>query len=332
MATRWGIVSAGRISKDFTTALAIRGRDEHEVVAVAARKREDAERFVGELDLPHARVYGSYEDLCRDSNVEVVYVGSINTVHFEVSKMALDHGKAVICEKPLGLNLGQTKEIIQQAREKQLFLMEAMWSRCNPVYRKLAEEIRAGAIGEVMHSYGSSGAPISYPGSRVREKELGGSAVLDIGIYPIQASLLCMGDEKPTAIMATGHTNDLNVDEVIACNLQFKNGRSATLDMNSTLLLPNEFYVAGTKGIIKLSSPIWGSSRMESPNGVYEVPKVPGDYVFDNAGLLAYEADEVRRCLCQGLKESPLVPHSLTLLMADIMEEIRNQIGAETYY
>ncbi|CAG0880703.1 unnamed protein product [Darwinula stevensoni] len=269
--------------------------------------------------------------------VEVVYVGAINTAHIEISKMALDHGKAVLCEKPLGLNLGQSKEIIHRAQEMQLFLMEGMWSRCNPVHRKLAEEIQAGTIGEVMHSYGSFGVPISNPGSRVREKELGGSAVLDIGIYLIQALLLCMGDEKPTAIVATGHKNDQNVDEVIACNLQFKNGRSATLDMNSTLQLPNEFYVAGTKGIMKLSSPFWCSNQMEGPNGVYEVPKIPGDYVFNNSGFLVYEADEVRRCLRQatlvsGQKESPLVPHSLSLLMADIMEEIRNQIGAETYY
>jgi len=133
MATRWGIVSAGLISHDFTNAIGIHPAEDHQVVAVAARKLTDAEEFAAKHGIK--RAYGNYEDLAKDADIDVIYIGAINTVHLPLAKLYLNAGKAVLCEKPLCMNLKETQELVELARSKKLFLMEAVWSRCLPAYK-----------------------------------------------------------------------------------------------------------------------------------------------------------------------------------------------------
>ena len=148
MATRWGIASAGRISHDFTNAIVgVLPGEDHQVIAVAARKLEDAEKFASRHGID--RAYGDYAALASDPDIDVVYVGSINPHHLSLAKMFLEAGKNVLCEKPLCMNLRETAELVEVARRKKLFLMEAIWSRCIPSYQALKEEIAAGTIGDV---------------------------------------------------------------------------------------------------------------------------------------------------------------------------------------
>lgn len=124
MALKWGIASAGLISYDFANALSTFSKDEHDVVAVAARDLRRAQKFAKRFDIPKA--HGDYLELAKDANVDAVYIGVLNPQHLEVSLMMLDHGKHVLCEKPLSMNEKQCRQLIEYAKEKNLFLMEGM--------------------------------------------------------------------------------------------------------------------------------------------------------------------------------------------------------------
>ena len=148
MATRWGIASAGRISHDFTNSIVgVLPSEDHKVVAVAARRLEDAQKFAEKHGIEKA--YGDYSGLANDPDIDVVYVGSIHPQHLALAKQFLQAGKHVLCEKPLCMNVRETVELVELARSKKLFLMEAIWSRCIPSYQALRQELAAGTVGDV---------------------------------------------------------------------------------------------------------------------------------------------------------------------------------------
>lgn len=158
MALKWGIASAGKISHDFVNALGTLNIDEHQVVAVAARDKTRAEEFTKQFGIKNA--YGSYEELAKDTDVEVVYVGTLNPYHMEVAILMLENNKHVLVEKPLCMNEKQARKLISYAERKQLFLMEAIWSRFFPSYQYLQKQINNGMLGEIEKvdvSFGFSG-------------------------------------------------------------------------------------------------------------------------------------------------------------------------------
>lgn len=147
MALKWGIAAAGKISHDFVNALDTLNKDDHHVVAVAARDLSRSEEFAKRFDIPKA--YGSYLELAKDKDVEVVYVGTLNPQHLEVTMMMLEHGKHVLVEKPLCMNEKQAHKLIAYAELKKLFLMEAIWSRFFPAYQYVQKQIKNGTLGEI---------------------------------------------------------------------------------------------------------------------------------------------------------------------------------------
>lgn len=147
MALKWGIAAAGRISNEFTNAVSTLDKQNHQVVAIAARDRNRAEEFAKRFDIPTA--YGSYLELANDANVEIVYVGTLNPQHFEVAMVMLKHGKHVLVEKPLCMNEKRSKQLIAFAESQNLFLMEAIWSRFFPAYAYIREQIEGGMLGEI---------------------------------------------------------------------------------------------------------------------------------------------------------------------------------------
>jgi len=220
--------------------------------------------------------------------------------------------------------------MINLAKQKKLFLMEAVWSRFFPSYKKIKEELAAGTIGDVKQVLVTFGVKIAEK-DRLKLKELGGGSILDIGIYCIQLALHVMGGEKPLKIIGGGHTNSEGVDESSSTTLVYSGGRTATLVTNTHVLLPNEAIAVGTKGTLKLEAPFWCSTALVTPNGRLEfpLPQVPGDHKFNfgNSVGLSFQCNEVRRCIKAGLLESPVVSHQETLLLAEIMESVRKQIG-----
>lgn len=148
MALKWGIAAAGKISHDFVNGItSTLSEDEHQVVAVAARDLSRADEFAKRFGIPTA--YGSYLELAKDANVEVVYVGTLNPQHFEVAMMMLENGKHVLCEKPLCMNEKQAHKLISYAERKKLFIMEAIWTRLFPSYQYVRKQIENGMLGEI---------------------------------------------------------------------------------------------------------------------------------------------------------------------------------------
>jgi len=163
----------------------------------------------------------------------------------------LENGKNVLVEKPLTLNLKCTQELINLAKKKNLFLMEALWSRFLPSYEFVMETIKNGVIGDIYHVSANFGTPMSEV-ERMSKKELGGGTILDIGIYAINIVEMVFDGETPTQIKAIGHLNENGVDESVSAAFQFKNGRTATISTHSKVKLPCEAHIVGTKGILKV--------------------------------------------------------------------------------
>jgi len=323
---RWGIASAGLICHDFTNAIiGVLPPGEHKVVAVAARKLEDAKAFADRHGIGTS--YGDYEALAKDSSVDVVYIGAINPSHLKLAKMYIEAGKAVLCEKPLCMNVRDTEELVSLARERKVFLMEAIWSRCLPAYKAVMAAIAAGEVGDVKQVLAFFGFPITA--DRLHKKELGGGTVLDLGIYTIQFAQLIFGGEMPV-VTAGGHLGPGGCDMSASMTLTYPSGGTASLATHSEVQLPNEATVVGTKGTLKLTN-FWTSLDLIHADGSVEKFSLPAGskhpFNFVNSANFAHEAEHVRQCLMKGATESNLLSLDETLTIARIMEQTRKQIG-----
>ncbi|CAL8116955.1 unnamed protein product [Orchesella dallaii] len=323
---RWGILSAGLISHDFVVGTYALPPAEHQVVAVAARSLESAKKFATTHSIPNA--YGSYEELVKNSAVDIVYVGSINPQHLPLVKLALNNGKHVLCEKPLAMNVKETKEMIALAKSKNLFLMEAIWTRFFPAIQELKKRIDNGSLGEVLQVVVQFGECISDV-DRLRLKDLGGGTVLDLGVYCVQFAELVFG-ERPLKVISGGHMNVDGVDESSSSTLIFSNGRTATLLTHSRVDLPNEAVVYGTKKTVKVRAPFWCSIELEEVGGKVDTFPLPEEKMktnFERSVGLHYQCHAVKNSILKGENECNVVSHNNSLIIAEIMESIRKQIG-----
>lgn len=249
MALNWGIVSAGKISSGFAKAISILPKSEHQLIAVAARDLSRAQEFAEEYSIPKA--YGDYETLAKDPDVEVAYIGNLHPQHFEVSKLMLENGKHVLCEKPMTMNEKQTRQLIEIAIKNKKFLMEAIWSRCFPAYENLKKIIEDDEIGEVRFISINFGLKLNHV-DRLNLKEMGGGTILDLGIYNLQFQQHIFGGEEPINFIAAGHLNEHGTDENANMVLTYSKGRTAVLSTHSCVELPNTAIIVGTKGTIKV--------------------------------------------------------------------------------
>ncbi len=195
---RWGILGCGKISRKFAADLAL--VEGAKLMAVGARQLSTAQEFAREF--PASHVHGSYEELVSDPDVDVIYVATPHALHREHTLLCLNHGKAVLCEKAFAINLREAKEMIDTARAKKVFLMEALWSKFLPQYQKVQELIAAGELGEIKSVLIDFGfIPQPPVPSRILDPALGGGSLLDIGIYNVFFALSFLG--KPDEIEAT---------------------------------------------------------------------------------------------------------------------------------
>lgn len=325
MALKWGIVSAGKISHDFVCAVQTHSEEKHKIVAIAARSIKNAQDFAKTHNIPKA--YEGYLKIAQDKDIDVVYIGTINTEHLSVCKMMLDHGKHVLCEKPLTMNKKQSEELISLAKSKKLFLMEAIWSRTFPVYNELRKQIDSGALGKIFQVTVEFGAPLEHI-DRVNVKNLGGSATLDIGVYVLQFSQFVFKGMKPESVVATGHLNQHGTDASATAVLTYADGCTSVLTINTRTQLSNIARVYGEKGTIEIPL-FWCPTTIITPSGKleFELPKSEAKYVYLHSNGLAYEAEEVRQCINNGLTESPKLTHAESLELAELMDTIRKAIG-----
>ncbi|CAD5126535.1 unnamed protein product [Dimorphilus gyrociliatus] len=323
-ATKWGIISTGNISSDFTSCLKYLPENEHIVKAVAARKLDDANAFAKRFNIPKA--YGSYAELADDNDIDIFYIGSINTAHHPIALNLLNKGKNVLCEKPLCVNTKQTKELVEAARKNKVFLMEGYWSRFFPVYNELRNELKTGSIGRPVVLTGTFGIADRIA-PRLRERSLGASSVLDLGCYLVQLALLVFG-EKPIKITSCGHLLENGVDSLTSFTLLFKNGGAANLLSTFKTPMKNVARIYGTEGSIEVDH-FHAPTNIETPSGKksFNLPKVNKPMIFPNSEGFCYQAQAVREALLQGKTEHDLVSLDDSIAIAEIMEEILLQIG-----
>ncbi|XP_036418793.1 trans-1,2-dihydrobenzene-1,2-diol dehydrogenase-like isoform X1 [Colossoma macropomum] len=326
MATRWGICSAGKISHDFVVALKTLSTEDHQVTAVAARELRQAQEFADKHGIP--KVYGSYEELSIDPEIDVVYVGTIHPHHLRVGQLFMNAGKNVLIEKPLAMNAKEVKELVATAKKNKVFLMEALWTRFFPVSVEVRELLSHGDVGEVRMVRADLGAPLTHI-PRLVEKELGGGALLDIGVYCLQFVLMVYRGERPESIQATGYKLDTGVDGHMVIVLKFSHNRMAVCTCSISMMLTNDAVIVGTKGMIKIPDHMWCPVTLEVNSKVirHPLPEPCMPLNFTHSTGLRYEAADVRQCLLSGLKESSVMSLSESSLLAEIMDEARRQVG-----
>uniref|UniRef100_A0A8C2LQ38 Trans-1,2-dihydrobenzene-1,2-diol dehydrogenase n=1 Tax=Cricetulus griseus TaxID=10029 RepID=A0A8C2LQ38_CRIGR len=325
MALRWGIVSAGLIAHDFTTMLCSLPPSEHQVVAVAARDLNRAKEFAKKHNIPKA--YGSYKELAKDPDVEISYIATQHPQHKSAVLLCLAAGKAVLCEKPMGVNAAEVREMVAEARSRDVFLMEGIWSRFFPAMEALREVLAQGTIGDVQVARAEMGMNITIL-PRATDWRQAGGCLLDLGIYCIQFLSMVFGALKPEKISAMGNIHETGVDSTVSVLLQYPGGLHGSFTCSITSNIPNTAYVTGTKGMAQIHK-TWCPMELvvNDEHKEFPSPVLGKGYNFMNGSCLSYEANHVRECLLKGLKESPVVPLAESELMAEILEEARKAIG-----
>jgi predicted dehydrogenase len=311
---RWGIIGTGGIAHTFANDLQY--TDSGVAVAVGSRSLESADSFGDEFDIP--RRYGSYEELVRDPDVDCVYVGTPHPMHFENALLAMESGKPVLVEKAFTMSEREAVELIDVARAKKLFLMEAMWTRCLPHVAAVNELIAAGELGDIVAVEADHGQCFDYdPASRWFNPDLGGGALLDLGVYPVSFASMLLG--TPTKIVKMIEWAPTGVDRQVSMIFGYANGAQAYLNTTTDAKTPTTATISGTKARIEIDGDFYAPSAFTliTRNGTSR------RFEFATQGRgLHYEAAEVARCVRGGLLESPLMPLDETVSIMRTMESV----------
>lgn len=318
---RWGILGCGHIANKFAADLTL--VEDAMLMAVASRDGKKAKEF---CDKHQARfAFGSYEELVTCDQVDAVYIATPHGLHHEHALLCLNHKKAVLCEKAFALNTKQLKEMIQVAREKQVFMMEAFWTKFLPQYQKTVSLIENGTIGEIKMIQADFGFNASERlTQRLYDPALGGGALLDIGIYPVFLAISLLG--KPQEIFATMKPYDSGVDEQIAIAMKFETGALASMNATFSAHTPVEATIVGTEGYIRLGNRFYSATaNVELTKNAAPTELIPV-HREDGAGY-QFEARHVGECLRGNLKESPVMSHADSLLLMETLDRIRAACG-----
>jgi predicted dehydrogenase len=314
----WGILATGWIAELFTHDLTASGLT---VAAVGSRSLDKARHFADRFGI--AKAHGSYEELVADPDVDIVYIATPHPQHVEAALLALDAGKHVLVEKSFTINAREARQIVQRAREKNLVVLEAMWTRFLPHMRRIHEIIVEGTIGELVSLSAEHRQFLpTDPKHRLNNLELGGGALLDLGIYPISFAHDILG--APTSVKATARFKDTGVDAEISTLMQHEGGAISTTVSALDALGPNVATVYGTKARIEIAT-IWYTPTsfqvITHEGGVIETfsEEVP------HRGM-QFQAFEMERLVASGEASSIMSPDETVAIM-QTLDVIRKQIG-----
>jgi predicted dehydrogenase len=317
-AFRWGVAGPGGIAVRFAEGMSLVG--DGEIVAVASRSLDRADAYADRFGID-AR-YGDYAALAEDPDVDVVYVATPHARHEADTLLFVEAGKHVLCEKPFALNARQARRMVDAARARGVFLMEAMWSRFLPAYRTLAEILAEGRIGEPLVVEADFGFRMSVaPEHRLFDRQLGGGALLDLGIYPVQLCSLVFG--TPDRLVADGVVGSTGVDEQVAAVLHHPGGGLGVVKAAVRVGLSCTARISGSRGWVELPAFMHRPGSL-TVGGLDGHERIDGG--FDGDGL-RFQVDEVHRCLAAGLRESPVMPLAETMAIAGTLDAIRAQLG-----
>ena len=316
---RWGILGTGGIARAFATALM--DTPGAVLAAVGSRSMDSAEAFAAGFGWP--RCYGGYQELANAPDVDIIYIGTPHPMHAQNALMALDGGKAVLCEKPFTMNLREAQQVVTRAREKKLFLMEAMWTRFMPALAEVRRIIDSGLLGVVSQVHADFGFSATRdPEHRVNKRELGGGALLDLGIYPLSIACALLG--PVASVQAQAVLGDGGIDLTTGWSMKHASGAMSICSCSLRARTPSELTVSGSLGSVRMDAMfhLAKSVTLTLGDGIkrtIDTPYLGNGYV--------HEAIEAGRCLREGLTESPQMMHDDTLALMHLLDNIRSQIG-----
>lgn len=317
---RWGILGTGAIAHKFVEALGV--VPDAEAVAVGSRAQHTADAFGDEFAVP--RRHASYQALVEDPEVDAIYVSSPHPMHHDNTLLCLNADKAVLCEKPFALNAREAESMVQCARDRGLFLMEAMWTRYLPAIAQVRQWLAEDAIGEVRMMTADFGFRANFnPEGRLFNPELGGGALLDIGVYIISLASMVYG-EQPARIAALADIGATGVDEQTTMAFRYGSGAIASLACAVRTDTPRDVRIQGTRGSIHIPAPFY-DAQTATLNAGGEAPVTVRPDRVENG--FKYEIEEVGRCLREGLLESPALPLDETLAIIRTLDAVRAEIG-----
>lgn len=318
----WGIIGCGHIAHVFAKGL--QNLDQGTLFAAASHSFERVSAFGEEYGIK--RRYSDYHELACDPDIDAIYIATTHNFHFENTKLCLEHGKHVLCEKPLTVNAQQTKGLIALAEEKNLFLMEAVWMRFLPAISKLREYLNQGIIGKIK----TIKADFNIKGDfstkhRLRNKMLAGGALLDLGIYPINfTSMIFAG--QPEQIKSTVVFDETGVDESSYYLFNYGNGQTAMLSSSYSQHAPIEAVICGSKGYIRIPDFI-GAQQLHIH--LHDKTLQILDFPFEEDQKFSFEITHAMECISKGKNESSIMPNSETLAIMKTMDQLRAQWDLE---
>jgi len=312
-----GFLSAGWIASEVAADFQIAGL---KIAAVGARDLAKAHEFADKFGIPSR--HQGYENLVNDPDVDIVYISTIHPLHKRDAILALNAGKHILLEKPFTINADEANEIYALAKSNKLFVMEAMWTRFLPSMNAIFDVINSGVLGEIElliadHSQALTHVP------RLVERDLGGGALLDLGIYPISLAHRIFG--APQSITAKARLNHEKVDATTSLIFEYAGGKQATLTTSFLGAGPVTASIIGSHGRIDIDGSFYGQTSFRIFNRAGEVLK---NYDEKIAGMgRQYQAIHVEECIAAGLTESPIMSLKESVEIMQVMDIVRGQIG-----
>jgi predicted dehydrogenase len=313
-----GIMGAGKIAQKMAATL--NDMDDAHAYAIASRDVERAQGFAGEHRIEKA--YGSYERMLEDAAVDLVYIATPHSHHFEHIHLCLEYGKPVLCEKAFTINARQAHDVIAEAKDKKLLLAEAIWTRYLPMRKIIDQTIASGAIGSVHSLTANLGHLVSHI-PRLYDPSLAGGSLLDMGVYPLNFALMCFGNDIDS-IISTAELSDLGVDLQNAVMLMYTDGRIAQLHSSQIGLTDRRGMLYGSEGFLEVVN-------INNPEKIiiYNTDYTVREEIERPAQITGFEY-QVRSCMKaieEGVIECPEQPHGEIIRVMEIMDAIRTQWG-----
>ena len=324
-ALRWGIVSTGTVAELVAHDLLM--LEDAELLAVSSRDAARAAAFAGRYGAPRSYADGAgvpgHQHLFADPDIEVVYIATPHGQHYEVARAALEAGKHVLCEKSLTINAAESAELVELARARGLFLMEAVWTRFLPAIHRALAVVGSGELGKVAWLHADLGFPADTdPRWRLWDPAAGGGALLDLAVYPLTWAIGILG--FPQSAQASGWLNHDGVDPQEAITLTYPGGRQAQLMTSLVGSCPRNATVSCTAGWLRTGDPLHNPPALE----IHPVGGQDRIERFEPVGHnYTYELRETTRCIQEGLQQSPTMPWEHTLATMRLFDGLRAQLG-----
>lgn len=311
---KFGIIGSGGIAQKFAQALNM--TEGAKLIATSSKSMERAKTFAEKFNLKY--YYDSYEEMLKNPEIDAVYIATTHNFHYENCMLCLDYNKPIVCEKPLAISKQQATEIFAKAKQKNIFIMEAMWCRFLPVTQKAKSWINEQKIGEVKLIDASFCITLAFnPEGRHYNPKLAGGALYDLGVYPLEF-VMYMAGEHISEVNGVTNISSTGVDELDIITAKFPSGILATVRCALNLKAQNHACIYGTNGYIKVNEHM-SSQHCELYNANGELTE-EFDYNFENG--FEFEAAEAVRCINSGKLESEIITHADTIACAGVFDDL----------